>query len=427
MDRIFFSKKRERERKRRRNKEISTYEGPDLISRLPDGVLGAIVTLLQPDEGARTAILSRRWRCVWRSASLNLDDGLKSLDLARNISLYDDWFRLPTFDTLQDLVLHFPMTPCHAELPASALSFASLRVLDLKRCSFPASCCGSLAVPCLTYLSLRGVSIAEELFHCMISNSPGIEAMVLDTNSGYRRLRLSLPRLSYLAVADNSLPCRKELEELVVEDAASLERLLLHERDNGMSVRIIGATKLKMIGYLATGFPIFVLDNSIFKSMVPVSLVEQFSTVKILALRMPNLPKLKVVIAYLKCFPCLEKLKIKFVRNRWTSLKDVVHCAPSAPVECLDHSLKIIVLQSYSGEKPHADFAKFFVKRARILEVMKFCVNAWSITPIWLEDQCRRLDMRTGPQAVLSFLLCLWATCPFGFGWKVLSLETTPS
>ncbi|CAL4912935.1 unnamed protein product [Urochloa decumbens] len=417
MDRIVFSRKPER-RRRKRSKEITTYEGPDLISRLPDCVLGSIIALLKPDEGARTAALSRRWRYVWRSAPLNLDDDL---------NLYDDWFRLPALDALQELVLHFPLTPCQAELPASALRFASLRVLDLKHCSFPSGC-GSLAFPCLTYLSLHGVTITEELFHRMISNSPGIEAIVLDTNSGYRRLRFSLPRLSYLAVADNSLPCRKELEELVVEDAASLERLLLHELDSGMSVRIIGATKLKMIGYLATGFPIFALDNSIFKSMVPVTLVEQFPTVKILALQMPKLPELNVVIAYLRCFPCLEKLKIKFVRNKWPeSLKDAVHCAPSAPVQCLDHSLKIIVLQSYSGEQPHADFAKFFVKRARILGVMKFCVAAWSTTPIWLEDHCRRLDIENRASLCAQFPFVVSATCPFGFGWKVPSLETTPS
>jgi hypothetical protein len=108
----------------------------------------------------------------------------------------------------------------------------------------------------------------------MISNSPGIEAMVLDTNSGYRRLRFSLPRLSYLAVSDHSLPCRKELDDLVIQDASSLERLLLHELNNGTSVRIIGATKLKMIGYLATGFPIIALNNSIFKvqHFIPASL-----------------------------------------------------------------------------------------------------------------------------------------------------------
>lgn len=99
----------------------------------------------------------------------------------------------------------------------------------------------------------------------MVSNSPGIEAMVLDTNSGHRRLRLSMPRLRYLAVSDSSFPDRKELHDLVVEDAASLERLLVHELDVGPSIKILGATKLKMIGYLATGFPIFALNNSIFK------------------------------------------------------------------------------------------------------------------------------------------------------------------
>jgi len=46
------------------------------------------------------------------------------------------------------------------------------------------------------------------------------------------------------------------------------------------------------------------------QSMVPVSLVDQFSTVTILALEMPE-PNLKVVIDYLRCFPCLEKLNIK--------------------------------------------------------------------------------------------------------------------
>ena len=56
-----------------------------------------------------------------------------------------------------------------------------------------------------------------------------------------------------------------ELDDLVIQDASSLERLLLHEANYGPSVRITGATKLKMLGYLGTGFPIIQLGDSIFK------------------------------------------------------------------------------------------------------------------------------------------------------------------
>lgn len=82
-----------------------------------------------------------------------------------------------------------------------------------------------------------------------------------------------------------------------------------------------------------------------------------------------------------------------------------LHWDPFAPIECLDHTLKTIELQSYDGLKTHVEFAKFFVKRAKVLKVMKFCCSR-ACTTRWIQNQHRRLNIerRASRHSKFAFL-----------------------
>ena len=64
---------------------------------------------------------------------------------------------------------------------------------------------------------------------------------------------------------------------------------------------------------------------------------------------------------------------------------------PLDPIECLESYLKRVVLESYSGDMPAFEFAKFFVLNAKVLEELKFgsidsCDSEWkSNQHVWLQ------------------------------------------
>jgi hypothetical protein len=142
----------------------ATQAGLDFISSLPDDMLTVIISLLPIKYGARTTVLSRRWRPLWNSIPLDLidthelcHDYRKSLDAFSKIlgshlgptrgfrmgkfrsngkdrAKLDDWFRSPALDQLEELTFDDGHM---RSLPTSALHLApTLRVAKFRNCHY---------------------------------------------------------------------------------------------------------------------------------------------------------------------------------------------------------------------------------------------------------------------------------------------------
>ncbi|CAL5052237.1 unnamed protein product [Urochloa decumbens] len=376
--------------------------GVDYISRLPDAILGEIISLLPTKAGVRTQTLASRWRRLWLTAPLNLDlsdadvyeEALSSLiywvlgthpgparrfsiplrDLSLCPAAVDAWLRSKALDNLQELELEIqshghgcrlplrdvpkPVSyaspcPCYTQggrrlpLLASAFRFsATLHVATISKCCIVDGMVEALRFPQLRQLALEGVEISEGSLHSIIAGCPVVECLLLKSihcSHGFS-LRINSPSLISFGFC-------LSLRELIIEDAPSLKRLL-HLSDRMIDhVSIISAPNLEIVG-------------SIYESNYPKL------TVKSLAIDNDKLD-LELVINLVRCFPHLENLYIKTSnesggKNLW---RRKYH---NGDIKYLDIRLKTIVLTNYRGIKSQASFATFFIFNAKMLQVMRF-------------------------------------------------------
>ncbi|XP_048552901.1 F-box/LRR-repeat protein At1g06630-like [Triticum urartu] len=390
--------------------------GLDLISRLPDAVLGTVVSLLRTKDGARTQALSRRWRPLWRSADapLNLaaapdlagDDGSRAALVSRILSGHpgparrlslrlalalsprsqgeaDGWFRSASLAGLQDLEVtnlewgsHYPLPP------HPLLRFApTLCLLRLGGCRFPfpGQASPPPRFPRLKQIMLFDVRISEDTLQSVISSCAVLQSVSLH-NMSFSRLCISSPTLRSISVEGVFT-----FRELVIVDAPCLERLLpIYPNGGPATIRVIRAPRLEVLGFLSQGISRLHLgtslsgtskDSSTFRflymqptRMIAVTMTTKMRTLKILVLECAQ--NLDFVVDFLKCFPCLEKLYVIFSEG-----KDM-NIAPKYdqldPIECLELHLKEVVLKNYcGGHRLYMDFAKFFLLNAKVLRKME--------------------------------------------------------
>jgi hypothetical protein len=264
-----------------RGKRIRLDEGGeeelvDRISSLPDGVLGDIVSLLPTKDGARTQILSSRWRPIWRSAPLNLELPVgtwmrrRADDVSRILSAHpgpgrrfctqlqylnhgdrfaalDEWLRSPALDNFQELQFHlriYQESSLLPPLPESVHRFSStLLAASFGGCAFPEGNGASpLHLPLLKQLSLSDVRITQTSLHALLVACPALESLLLGNIMGYSRVQIVSHSLRSIGLWPGHGRCT-DLQQLIIKDAPCLERLICFRTGCSM-LSLISAPKL---------------------------------------------------------------------------------------------------------------------------------------------------------------------------------------
>uniref|UniRef100_A0ACD5WD19 Uncharacterized protein n=1 Tax=Avena sativa TaxID=4498 RepID=A0ACD5WD19_AVESA len=419
-------------------------EGEDRISALPDDPLHQIISLLPTKDGARTRILASRWRHLWRSAPLNLDcndlapkrgfsgefagfvSGILSSHLAParrfcvpRHTLYlrgrdatvDAWIRSPALDNLQELDLSYT-----GDHPLSASTFrfsATLRVVTIGGCDLSDSTVQALHFPLLKQLGIEYVSISECSLHSMIASCPVLECLFIRHAVGFRCIRINSPSLKSIGILDCGTYRPRwmdqiQLKELIIESAPCLEKLL-DLSNYGLHASVLFAPKLEILGFLSEmlrdlkGVNLstrLVFGSTVTQGLGADNLAMVARTVKILGVNMKYL-SLDRVIELMGCFPCLEKLYIRWYE---AGEKNLSRCEHPSIIRCSDIRLKTIVVAYYQGYTSEVNFATFFVLNAKVLELMMFQVTSTNDEFIANQKKKLQLERRASRGAQFHFI-----------------------
>ncbi|EMS57930.1 hypothetical protein TRIUR3_19120 [Triticum urartu] len=139
---------------------------------------------------------------------------------------------------------------CHDALADPLLGCPTLQVLALGKCHLSDAGASAAAAAALTELTLSETCISEAALQSVLSGCPGLRSLVLKHVHGLQRIRVSSCRSLVLLGVWHY----KQLDEITVEDAPCLERLLGNMRLNA-AITVTGAPKLTAFGYAVVSIP----------------------------------------------------------------------------------------------------------------------------------------------------------------------------
>jgi len=284
----------------------------DRLSTLPDAILRNVVSRLPAKDAARTAVLSSRWRPLWRSAPLVLVDahllqpaggedaplrvgsgsGSGSVTAAvsrvleahrgpfRCVNLTRSsmgahraelalWLHLLAVKGVEEFVFVNRPWPLDFPLPATIFSLASVKRLYLGAWRFPDTSAlpRGTAFPHLLELGLCCIAMEGRDLNFLLARSPILQTLVVYLSQKDVNLRIISRSLRCVQL------CMCRVHDVSVVDAPRLERLLLWNVTSKEKVRTrvkFGyAPKLRSVGYLMPGVHVLEVGNTIIKVLFP--------------------------------------------------------------------------------------------------------------------------------------------------------------
>uniref|UniRef100_A0ACD5V8K4 Uncharacterized protein n=1 Tax=Avena sativa TaxID=4498 RepID=A0ACD5V8K4_AVESA len=401
-------------------------DSADRVSRLPDDLLRHVVSFLPAKDGARTTVLSSRWRHLWRSAPLILVDthllpggdserrparaGKASRAVTNAVSaaleahpgpfpfasltcsfmvdadygLLARWFQLLATKGVHELVfVNRPSPLPDLHLPSAIFSCASLRRLCIGAWVLPdtAALRRRAAFPNLRELLLGCVIMEDKDLEFVLTVSPVLEILTVTGSLNPLRARLT----------NHSLRCVQFslsiMKEIAVVDTPNLERLLLWKNWNerhGLSniittVEIGHVPKLRVPGYLEPGVHLLQIGNTIIKAGTKASMHTTVPSIQMLAVQLQFgfCGEVEMLPSFLRCFPSVETLVVESRAHREIlSSVSLKIFRETSLIECVRSHLKILAFHELQGNHNEFDFLTFVAENARRLERMFIMVKS---------------------------------------------------